>query len=272
MDGPLRNVVRTAWRRNEIDYGARTLLTETEVALTINEEVAAILTASPLDLEDLAIGYCVSNGCVNTFNDIAFIEIDENDARIELRVLLTKPPLGPATPARRKNFSGCDAFATNLSIVPVSGTRQRTAVDEILSPGEIMRAREAMAAHQTLKRDSCAAHAAAFWRPMDGLVALREDVACVNALDKLAGTLLQSDVCDRWRGVVLLSDAVSVQLVQKAAMLQFLIIVATGAPTTLAVKRAEEAGITLIAYACNNSFEIYSHPHRLSNEHIARIV
>ena len=271
MHDAIRNVVRTAWHRNSIDFGARALLAETEISLTIDDEPAAAITATPRDLEDLAIGYCRATGLISSISDIASLEVVEGDTGVSLGVRLNEARTNGAGASPLADCSQQSALPTDSMSSSATPMQARPATGEIISPCEIIRARETVARQLPLKRQSCGAHAAAFWQPIERLVALREDVTCVNALDKLAGALLQLGTEPRWRGIALLTGNVSVQLVQKAATLQIPFIVSEGAPTTLAVKRAEEAGITLVAHACNDSFEIYSHSGRISNEHIARI-
>ena len=124
---------------------------------------------------------------------------------------------------------------------------------------------ERLRSHQPLHDRTHAAHAAAFVNLEDGSLIIREDIGRHNALDKLGGALLRR-VTVPSNGVLALTSRLSVDMVQKAAALKIPIIVAPSAPSTLAVRLANVARITLIGRVRDNRYTVYTHPQRVPEQ------
>ncbi|MGO4385930.1 formate dehydrogenase accessory sulfurtransferase FdhD [Microvirga sp. 2YAF29] len=243
--------------------GERTVPEETPIALTYNGSTHAVMMGSPSDLEDFAYGFSLSEGVISDPADLVSIEVVDHESGCEIRMRLSDR-CAQAYQVRRRALAGpvgCGLCGVE-SLAEAARPVQHVVSDFRLSADAISTAMMDLSLAQRLNREARAIHAAAFWRPQKGIVAIREDVGRHNALDKLAGALAgASEECSN--GIVLLTSRVSVEMVQKTARMGTPILVAISAPTALAVRVAESCGITLVAIARGNSFEVFTHPDRL---------
>jgi FdhD protein len=265
---PVRTVGRKVWRdgdagRGSLSEGARATPEETALALTYNGGTYAVMMGTPRDLEDFAIGFSLSEGIIQSADDIDTLDIVDLDDGIELRMWLAQPKADRLGERRRHiagptgcGLCGIDSIAEALRPAAI------VAHDRSFSPREIMTAMQAIPQLQPINIETRAVHAAGFWTPARGIAALREDVGRHNALDKLAGAVAQQKLA-AGEGMVLLTSRVSVEMVQKTAAIGAPLMVAVSAPTALAVRMADAAGITLAAVARADGFEIFTHPDRI---------
>jgi FdhD protein len=261
---PLRRAENVAYRSGNSSTGTRAVPEETAIALTYDGSTQAVMMATPADLEDFALGFSLTEGIVGATSEISSLEILSEEAGIELRMWLAKPR-GDALAARRRHFAGptgcglCGIDSLAEAIRPPAKVKG----DLRLRAQEIAGALKSLAAAQPLNRETRAVHAAGLWQQGRGLLLAREDVGRHNALDKLVGAAARAGTSTA-DCVLLLTSRVSVEMVQKAAVLGTPILVAVSAPTALAIRMAEDAGITLVAIARDDGFEVFSHAWRVA--------
>jgi len=271
MTPPARTVPRTIWHGDTATDGARTLPEETPIALTYNRATHAVMLATPADLEDFALGFSLTEGIVTGPEDIEEFQAVPAEQGIELRMWLAADRAQTLTRRQRRlaGPSGCGMCGLE-SLADAMRTPPRVTAAPRFSPATIIAAMAAMPSAQHLNRATRGVHAAALWHPARGLVALREDVGRHNALDKLAGALARRHV-DPGEGLLLLSSRISVELIQKAAMIGAPAVVAVSVPTALAVRTAEAAGITLIGIARDDTFEVFTRGDRIATHKVQHV-
>jgi FdhD protein len=262
---PVHIVHRQVWRDNSLSEGTRAIPEETALALTYNGGTYAVMMGTPRNLGDFAIGFSLSEGIVQSPDDIESLDIVPLDDGIELRMWLKQSKADRLGERRRHmtgptgcGLCGIDSISEALRPADIVGHGQ------LFTPHQIMAAMQSLPALQKINIETRAVHAAAFWTPEHGIVALREDVGRHNALDKLAGALAQEETAAASGGMVLLTSRVSVEMVQKTAAIGAPLMVAVSTPTALAVRMADAAGITLAAVARADGFEIFTHPDRIA--------
>lgn len=236
------------------------VIEEIPVAMVFNGISHAVLLATPSDLEDLALGFSLSEGILHSRGELYDMECIASTQGIELRLEIASSRFAGLKERRRTlaGRTGCglcgveslDALARPIPPVPAFAPIPLAAVPAGLAE---------LPAWQRLRELTGAVHAAA-WIGRDGHIrALREDVGRHNALDKLLGHLAREQ-CSLSDGFVLVSSRASYEMVQKVAMLGIGCLVAVSAPTALAVNLAADAGVTLAGFARGQRLVVYSRP------------
>jgi FdhD protein len=268
---PVSKARRQVFGETGATSGERSIPEETAIALTYNGGTAAVMMATPADLEDFAVGFSLTEAIVGSAPAIRSLEVVPEADGIELRMWLDEADAVRLN-QRRRMMAGptgcglCGLDSLKEAVRPVAHVAEGGQV----TPQQIMQAVASVAPAQALNHETRAVHAAAFWHPDKGLVALREDVGRHNALDKLCGALSRQGIATSG-GIVVLTSRVSIEMVQKAAAMGAAIVAAVSAPTALAVRTAEAAGITLIGIARADGFEVFTHGDRIRPEVAAHV-
>ncbi|MEY4754298.1 MAG: formate dehydrogenase accessory sulfurtransferase FdhD [Pseudomonadota bacterium] len=241
---------------------------EVAVALVYNGISHAVMMATPLDLADFALGFSLGEGILADPEELLGIEIEPGPAGITLQLSITARREVRLKERRRSlaGRTGCGLCGTDslqealrpVEAVPDSGWR--------LDPAAIETAMAQLGGQQPLNQATGATHAAA-WCGLDGRLALvREDVGRHNALDKLIGAL----AARRGAGMVLppgfvvVTSRASFEMVHKCAGAGIELLAAISAPTALAIRMAEQAGLTLLGYARGTRATVYAGAQRLA--------
>lgn len=236
---------------------------ECPVALVYNGVSHAVMLASPADLEDMGIGFTIAEAVVANAAEIGSVEAIDMALGMEVRLEIP-PARAAALDERRRSMAGGTAcgLCGIISLDRVLRPLTRAPAGPSMNAAAVRAAVEALPAHQAIHRATGAVHAAAM-ASLDGeILLMREDVGRHNALDKLVGAAARAGEEPR-RSLLVLTSRCSAEMVQKAATAGFAMIVAISAPTSLAVKLAEEANVTLAGFARGSAFTIYTHPERI---------
>jgi len=239
---------------------------EAPVAMVFNGHSFAVMLATPLDLEDFARGFALTEGVIENLSEIAAIEVRPVERGIEARLQIPEAR-ALALRARQRSLagrSGCGVcgvgrFSEALRPAPAVDTLTR------VSPRALRGAVADLAGRQALNAEVGAVHAAAFADLGGQIRLLREDIGRHNALDKLIGALSPSGLAPQ-DGFVLVTSRCSYEMAHKTATAGIGLIAAVSAPTSLAVELAQKLGVGLVGFARERRFTVYASPWRVAED------
>lgn len=243
--------------------GERVLAVEAPVAVEVNGLGYAVMMATPADLEDFGAGFALTERLAGRPSDIVDVEAHALEKGWLLRVTVREDGFAAVRERVRHRVadSGCGLCGLeNLE----QAIRPLPAVAAVprARPAALFAALAALRDHQPLGAATGAAHGAALCADDGRILEAREDVGRHNAFDKLIGACLRQDrPLDE--GFVLLTSRCSYELVEKAAVAGVPMLVTISAPTSLAVERARECGLTLVSLARSDSVLVMNDPHQL---------
>jgi FdhD protein len=254
------------WSADGVKRVSDPIAEETPIALKYNGLPFVVMMATPQDLADFAVGFSVSEGIVASPSEILELSMHRHPEGMEIHLEIVAARFAELEQQQR-NLTGrtgcglCGAKTLALAIRHPHSVSGHMTIPHMA----LQRAVNSLGERQPLNAITGAVHAAA-WVNVDGdIQLLREDVGRHNALDKLIGALLSRDLSFK-QGWLLLTSRASYEMVQKAAMVGIELVAAISAPTGLAIRLAQETGVTLIAFARDNRHTVYTNPQRLTQQ------
>ena len=251
------------WRRGTVTHERDLVAEEMPVALVYHGVPHVVMLATPADLEDYAVGFTLSEGLVAHPGEIRGVEVSRGDESAEVRITVAWERFSRLLDRRRNltGRSGCglcgqETVEAAIREVKTVGAGAR------LTTAELHDAIAQLAHLQPINARTGSVHAAAWVVPGKGIQLVREDVGRHNALDKTIGALVRAGL-DPAAGALLLTSRASFEIVQKSAAVGVAFVAAFSAPTAFAVRLAERAGLTLVAFAREHQHVVYAHPWRL---------
>ncbi len=233
--------------------------TELPVRLILNDKPLVTLLCTPTELEELAVGFLLSEGILRKRSSMKKMSVDEKEAvvRIELSEL---PADWEAMFEKKTISSGCGRGIT-FTNHRMDLDRKIDAPGHLLTLGDVRKLLIMFRTISTLYLETGGVHSAGL---SDGkeILLFSEDIGRHNAVDKLIGKAFLKSVSVENK-ILLTSGRVTSEIVTKAGRNRFPILISRAAPSCMAISYAEDMGMTLIGFARGDRMNIYTWPNRI---------
>jgi FdhD protein len=256
------------WEGGQSRVVSDPVASEVPVALAYNRRSHVVMMATPADLEDLGLGFSLTEGIVETRADLRATRILPRGQGLELAMTVTEPCF-ERLERQRRNLTG----RTGCGLCGAESLQQAIRVPKPVphalrtTHAALQRAIMELETHQPLQEETGAVHGAAWCDAGGRILALREDVGRHNALDKLIGHRAGAETEARG-GFIVVSSRASYEMVYKVAAAGVELLLAVSAPTTLAIEFAQRSGMTLVGFARPGRHNIYTFPERVGPEQV----
>lgn len=239
------------------------VIDEVPVALQVNGISHVVMLATPVALEDFALGFLLTEGLIDHAGELLDVQAERSDAGVVLDLQVTARAEARFKSRRRSlaGRTGCGLCGLESLDQLVFPALQAPAAVPVASEA-LWAAMAALVARQPLQQLTGGVHAAAWCRDDGAPELVREDVGRHNALDKLVGAMARSSV-PAADGFVVVTSRASYEMVQKALRAGVGLLAAVSAPTHRAVALADRAGLTLAGFVREGRATVYTHPQRI---------
>lgn len=237
---------------------------EVPIALVYNGRSHVVVMGTPSNLEDLAVGFSLTEGIVEDVSRVEHIVVVKASHGIELQIQIPKSHAELLEHRTRGLVARTGCGLCGVETIK-EAMRVPVRVNDTLSipVDALWRASEQLAEQQSLNNRTNAVHAAAWATRTGDLDIVREDVGRHNALDKVLGAVTR-DGRVASAGFVIVTSRASYEMVQKTATCSVELIAAISRPTGLAIRFAEASGVTLVGLLRGKTANVYTRRERIT--------
>lgn len=236
---------------------------EVPVALEYNGISHAVMLATPLDLEDFALGFSLTEGIVDGRADVRDIELVEGCGGLTVQLQIATGCFARLKDRRRTLAGRTGCGLCGAESLPQAVQRPAPLRSEAqFEARAVSQAVQALDQRQPLRHATGATHAAGFADAQGRLLLVREDVGRHNALDKLVGALLAANQ-PAHHGFVVVTSRASYEMVGKTVRAGSALLAAVSGVTGLAIDLASDANLALVGFARGERLSVYTHPERV---------
>jgi FdhD protein len=236
-----------------------TIVKEFPLTIVLNNQELVTLLCSPVDFNYLAVGYLVSEGFLENKDEIKKIIIDEKRGVVHIDTFDEKV-LNDEILSRRFITSGCGRGASFYSIADVQRDIKVDS-DITLQARKILSLAKKFQQHSQVYRITHGVHSAALC-DADNMLVFSEDIGRHNAIDKIFGECLLNDIRVDNR-LIITTGRVSSEILIKVARRNIPVLISKSTPTDLAVKLADDLGLTLIGFVRGRRMNCYTNCRRV---------
>ena len=253
------------WSSGEISTGKDSLVSEAAVEIFIDidgeEKKLGILLRTPGEDAELVTGWLLGEAIIQSKSSILGIESSLD--RVVVSMDSKKFDLSDFNERKFPITSSCGLCGRDTLDGLIIPSLLTTSDEQWVSPELLTQLPQRLTDSQDHFKTTGGLHACALFDFEGKLVSVREDVGRHNALDKLIGSRLIANGLPAEKQILMLSGRIGYELIQKAALAGIPVIAGLGAPSTMAVDAAREAGLTLIGFLRSNRFNVHTGAWRL---------
>ncbi|KZZ82653.1 MULTISPECIES: formate dehydrogenase accessory sulfurtransferase FdhD [Bacillaceae] len=254
-----REIIRVSNGRSECLED--TVVTEFPVTVKVNGKELVTMVCTPEYVEDMVAGFLASEGVIRKYDDIKEIWMQEKEGYVHVKTDHINPYYENFQ-SKRYITSCCGMSRQGFVFVNDALTAKKMdGVRVKVTPADCFRLMEDMQKSAQTFQNTGGVHNAALC-DVNGMILSRMDIGRHNALDKIYGYCLKNKISIEDK-IIVFSGRISSEILLKVAKIGCEMVLSKSAPTELALKLADELGITAAGFIRNESMNIYTHPERI---------